>query len=125
MIICLHTYLEGQQLHQFVHRECGTSTATNLLCYFARSSHKSFRRLIYIVFYSLFHHTKLSAQHEQELPPGNWLEKPTPDINALKPIVKRQKPVVARIDFLTPAVSELFFLRSLLQRIPGYWFEDF
>jgi hypothetical protein len=121
-VTCLHIHLPGENTPQLGSGN-DTSTASQLLRYFARPYDSEFRSLTYTEFYSRYIHYPYDPT--SILPPGQWYEREIPDINNRKIISKRcSDDKIARISFVSPRQGELFYLRTLLQHKPTYSYSE-
>lgn len=119
---CLPVHLPGENIHQ-LGSSGTTSTASDLLRYFARPLDPEFRSLKYTDFY--IHYVHYKYIEGSQLHADQWHERILPEINIRKIIAKRcrgEKP--ARINFISPHHGELFYLRTLLLYKPAYSYDD-
>lgn len=122
-VTCLPVHLPGQNIPQFGQGDREHSSVSLLMCYFHRPHLPQFANLLYVDYFERFNRYKL--QHGQEPAAGEFLEVPFNRRDRYK-ITARQHNLehVARIQFLSPALGEVFYLRALLAHRPAVSFED-
>lgn len=126
-VTVVHTHLQNE--HNIMYpsnatdderRECADDSVSDLMRYLQRLPLEMFDNLTLLVYFETYTITKKKKEDPIPLsaPPGKWLDSYGNVVSA------RRSSHVCQIQFQSPAVGDLFYLRLILHKKPGRSFTE-